>query len=101
MSDFLSVFESLFGNSGVPEIEKVIFNDPATIVFWADGSKTVVKTMPDQFDDEGNLIMKGDVFSPSVGLAEAIMKKYFGSGMKTKKAVKMFVDKNKKNKGEE
>ena len=56
MTDFLSVFESLFGNSGVPKIEKVIFNDPATIVFWVDGSKTVVKTMPDQFDDKGNLI---------------------------------------------
>ena len=26
-----------------PEIKNVIFNDPATIVFWTDGTKTVVK----------------------------------------------------------
>ena len=26
-----------------PEIENVIFNDPATIVFWKDGTKTIVR----------------------------------------------------------
>lgn len=30
------------GNT-LPEIKKVIFNPPATIVFWLDGTKTVVK----------------------------------------------------------
>ena len=28
----------------IPPIKKVIFNNPATIVFWEDGTKTVVKT---------------------------------------------------------
>lgn len=49
------------------KIEKVIFNDPATIVFWADGTKTVVKTQGD------------DKFDPEKGLAMAISKKYFGN----------------------
>ena len=34
-------------------IERVIFHKPATIVFWEDGEKTVVKTSPsDVFDKE-------------------------------------------------
>ena len=39
------------------EIEKVIFNDPATIVFWSDGSKTVVKCTNEEFDKEKGLAM--------------------------------------------
>lgn len=48
-------------------IENVIFNDPATVVFWADGSKTVVKCQP------------GDAFSKELGLAMAICKKVYGN----------------------
>lgn len=48
-------------------IENVIFSDPATIVFWADGSKTVVKCG------------EGDIFDPEKGLAMAISKKYLGN----------------------
>lgn len=47
-------------------IESVIFNDPATIVFWNDGTKTVVKVQNEKFD-------------PEKGLAMAIAKKYFGN----------------------
>ena len=39
------------------EIEKVIFNDPATIVLWSDGSKTVVKCTNEEFDKEKGLAM--------------------------------------------
>ena len=39
------------------EIEKVIFNDPATIVIWSDGSKTVVKCANEEFDKEKGLAM--------------------------------------------
>lgn len=39
-------------------IEKVIFNNPATIVFWSDGKKTVVKCAGDEaFDEEKGLAM--------------------------------------------
>lgn len=49
------------------KIEKVIFNDPATIVFWSDNTKTVVKCQD------------GDRFDPEKGLAIAITKKAFGN----------------------
>lgn len=51
----------------IPEIKNVIFNDPATIVFWEDGTKTVVKCQP------------GDSFDPEKGLAMAITKKAYGN----------------------
>lgn len=38
-------------------IEKVVFNDPATIVFWTDGTKTVVKAVDEPFDKEKGLAM--------------------------------------------
>lgn len=40
-----------------PSIEKVIFNDPATIVMWSDGTKTVVKAEGEDFDKEKGLAM--------------------------------------------
>ena len=48
-------------------IKKVIFNDPATIVYWNDGSKTVVKCTED------------DVWDPEKGLAMAICKHIYGA----------------------
>lgn len=47
-------------------IKNVIFNDPATIVFWSDGTKTVVKA-------------KGESFDPEKGLAMAIATKSLGN----------------------
>ena len=39
------------------EIKEIIFNKPATIVFWNDGTKTVVKTSPnDKFDKEKGIL---------------------------------------------
>ena len=49
------------------EIKNVLFKDPATIVFWADGTKTVVK------------IQDGDIYDPEKGLAMAIAKKALGN----------------------
>lgn len=49
------------------KIKKVIFNDPATIVFWSDGTKTVVKCQD------------GDMFDLEKGLAMAIAKKAMGN----------------------
>lgn len=47
-------------------ITNVIFNDPATIVFWADGTKTVVKCQ------------NGEPFDAEKGLAMAITKRALG-----------------------
>lgn len=57
---------SLFGMNGL-RIRNVIFNEPATIVYWDDGDKTVVKCG------------KGEPFDPEKGLAMAISKKALGN----------------------
>jgi hypothetical protein len=68
-----SLYESysLFREKSVcnrpPTIVKVIFNKPATIVFWSDGSKTVVKAQV------------GDDFDKEKGLAMAVAKKALGT----------------------
>ena len=50
----------------VPPIKDVRFNDPATIVFFEDGTKTVVKRMEDQ------------AFDPELGFLLCIMKRAYG-----------------------
>jgi hypothetical protein len=54
-------------NGCLEGIQKVIFNFPATIVYWTDGTKTVVKMQED------------DVWDPEKGLAMAIVKKVYGN----------------------
>lgn len=44
-------------NEMLDKIKNVIFNNPATIVFWADGTKTVVKCEHEEFDPEKGLAM--------------------------------------------
>lgn len=48
-------------------IKNVIFNNPATIVFWNDDTKTVVKCQ------------KGEKYDPEKGLAMAICKRALGT----------------------
>jgi hypothetical protein len=57
---------------GVPDVARIIFNPPATIVFWDDGTKTVVKCM------------EGEKFERYAGFAAACMKKMFGSTTRAK-----------------
>lgn len=47
-------------------IDRVIFNDPATIILWKDGSKTVVKRSED------------DIRDPEKGFCMAVIKKLYG-----------------------
>ena len=51
----------------LPKIKKVIFNPPATIIFWTDGTKTVVQCQDDDF------------FDYEKGLTTAITKKALGN----------------------
>ena len=51
----------------LPKIKKVLYKNPATIVFWNDGSKTVIKCQ------------KNDKYDPEKGLAMAILKKMNGN----------------------
>ena len=48
-------------------IKQVLFRNPATIVLWNDGTKTVVKAQ------------EGDTYSKEIGLAMAICKKVMGN----------------------
>lgn len=56
-------------------IKKIIYNPPATIVFWEDGKKTVVKTM------------EGTVFNPYHGFTAALAKRVYGSSTRVNKIV--------------
>ena len=67
----------------IPEISKVVFNNPATIVFWADGTKTVVKCM------------EGQEFNEYYGVACAIMKRFFGNNSKASAFVEKFKEEEK------
>lgn len=62
------------------KIKNVIFNDTATIVFWSDGTKTVVKCG------------ENDIYDPEKGLAMAVAKKYLG----TNKSHSNYIDEFKK-----
>ena len=42
---------------GAPDIKKVIFSNPCTIVLWDDGSKTIVRCTDEKFDKEKGLAM--------------------------------------------
>ena len=62
-------FADRTGNSYLLCIERVIFNPPATIVLWKDGTKTVVKVHNEEFDKEK-------------GLAMAILRSEYGAGIR-------------------
>lgn len=49
----------------IPSIDRVILNEPAVIVLWLDGTKTIAMCTSD------------DTFDPEVGLAMAISRKYY------------------------
>ena len=60
-------FRNTINLAGNLQIKKVIFNDPATIVFWTDNSKTVVKCG------------ERDTYDPEKGLAMCIVKRFLGN----------------------
>ena len=63
------------GTISEPVIKEVISNGPATIIFWNDGTKTIVKR---EIDDEDDLYD---------AVANALAKKIFGSTSKFHKIV--------------
>lgn len=62
-----------------PTIKKVIFNDPATIIYWTDGSKTVVKCQ------------NGEEFDPEKGFVMAYLKKLLGNKNEFNKEIHKWV----------
>ncbi len=72
-------------NMTAASIKNVIFNPPATIVYWTDGSKTVVKCSAN------------DIFDPEKGLAMAIAKRACGNNNSYYKEIRHWVEKSKIN----
>ena len=60
----------------VLEVKKIIKNGPATIVFWTDGTKTIVK------------LQDGDQDDIYAAFTAALAKKIFGSTSKVRKIIK-------------
>ena len=77
---YKGLINTIYG-TGRPVIKNVIFNNPATIVFWHDGTKTVVKCQ------------EGDIFDPEKGLTMAIAKKFFGNRGSYCNVINKWVDK--------
>lgn len=65
-----------------PKIKNVIFNDPATIVYWEDHTKTVVKC-------------EGEKYDPEKGLTMAITKKMLGNKGNYYEVIKKWVGEDK------
>lgn len=62
-------------------IKRVMYSNPATIVFWDDGTKTISKCFKD------------DKYNPETGLVMCILKKLYG-GAKVKDVVDAWLPKN-------
>lgn len=63
----------------MPSIRNVIFNPPATIIYWTDGTKTVVKCG------------ENDVWDAEKGLAMAVAKRAMGNKGNYNKALKRWL----------
>lgn len=66
--------EGILGNEVY--ITKVLYNNPATIVFWSDGTQT------------RNVCPKNTLYNPDSGLAFCVLKKFMGGN----KMAKLFND---------
>lgn len=63
----ITITAPLMDHVFLKNIKKVIFNCPATIIVWEDGTKTVVK------------LMDGDTWDPEKGFALAYLKGILGN----------------------
>ena len=70
LSGLEDVIECLENPVATPVAKRVIFNDPATIVFWQDGTKTIVKCSD------------RDSYDKKKGVAMCFVKKMFGNSGK-------------------
>lgn len=75
LRDYSSLYRSSYDKIAIPsdtflvryfDVKRVIFNNPATIVLWGNGDKTVVKCG------------ERDVYDPEKGLAMCIAKRAYG-----------------------
>lgn len=79
-TDYSKLSSKYRSKSTCLKIKNVIFNPPATIVFWDDGTKTVVKC-------------QNEIFDPEKGLAMAFMKNALGNNGNYFNTVKKWAEK--------
>ena len=65
---FSNAIDQFFGAYKIPEVREIRYNGPATIVFWEDNTKTVVKVQPGE-----------EYYDPDKAFAMAVCKKLFGN----------------------
>lgn len=70
-----------YRTSNIPPIEKVVFNEPATVILWKDGTKTVVKCQ------------EGDTYNKETGFALAYLKRILGNDNTFNKEIAKWVPK--------
>jgi len=58
------------------QVDRILCNDPATIVFWKDGTKTIVKRMEEE------------EMNPYTAFCAALAKKIYGSNSRVRKIVR-------------
>ena len=75
----LNLGHSPIYNKSTPKIKRVIFNNPATIILWTDGPKSVVQCQ------------NGEPFDPEKGFALAYLKKLLGNKNEFNKEIHKWV----------
>lgn len=86
--DYCNALGKIFGTSAEKKElkpKKVIFNDPATIIYWNDDTKTVVKKM------------EGEPFIPYYGFCIACAKKIMGGNWAIRKEIAKYLPEDMKN----
>lgn len=64
-------------------VKRIIYNDPATVIFWTDGTKTIVKRA------------KGEKFSKYTAFCAALAKKLYGNNSVVRRIVESGFDQSK------
>lgn len=81
---FTNSYYGMYGTA-LPSLKEVIFNEPATICIWSDGSKTIVKCE------------EGDTFDKEKGIALCFMKKINGNKGNYNNVFKKFIKESEEN----
>lgn len=78
---FYNFVPDIIYKPAAPAVRRILFNDPATVVFWKDGTKTVVKATD------------SDKYVPYYGFLAALAKKIYGSNAKVQEMIRPWLPK--------
>lgn len=84
IADWFARVNAALGTQNTSEVNRILKSGNATIVFWADGTKTIVKRAEDEPDNPYN------------AFCAALAKKLYGSNSAVKKLVEQKTEYQKK-----